>query len=262
MRITRGLAALSVATVAVLGLTACSSDSEGAGSDRSASSEQTAEEVVEETGFTADDFAKRVTLAAIEAGSVTMTMSTTTQGVTMDMTADVVFTDSSQNMRATADMDGTSFDMLVVDGVIYMSMGELTGGKYIAIDPNDATDPMASSFSGITDQLDPTSSIKALDGAIVSIEKSGEPEEIDGVQAQPYTVVVDTTKMNNPAAADLPEGTLPAEISYEYWVGPDDLMRKVVMDAAGTSIEMLMTGWGEPLEIVAPTADQITDMTF
>jgi hypothetical protein len=39
-------------------------------------------------------------------------------------------------------------------------------------------------------------------------------------------------------------------------------MRKVAMEMDGTTLEMLMTGWGTPLEILAPSADQITDMTF
>jgi hypothetical protein len=265
MRITRGLAALSVATVAVLGLSACSSDSSGSGSDRTASAGQSTEqteEVVEDAGYTVDDFVSRITRAAVEAGSVTTTMSTTTSGITMNMTSDVVFTGTSQNMRATVDMQGTALDMVVVDGIVYMSMGELTGGKFIKVDPSDPNDPMASSFAGLDSQLDPTASIKTLDGAIVSVDKSGDPVELDGVQAQPYTVVVDTAKMNNPAMSEVPAGTLPAQISYTYWVGEDDLMRKVAMEMDGTTLEMLMTGWGTPLEILAPSADQITDMTF
>ncbi|HEY0217215.1 MAG TPA: hypothetical protein VGC57_12575 [Cellulomonas sp.] len=268
MRLTRGIAVLSVAAVAVLGLTACSSDDTGA--DRT-SADQTstapeAEEAAEVSDLlTVDDFARRVAQAASEAGSYSMVMTTTVSGMTTTTTADVRYLGDTQEMQMVTEVGGLgTADVRFIDGMFYMSMGETTENKFVVIDPADTTGPFAGAFDGMVDQLDPAASVKALDGALVSVEPTGDPVELDGVQAQQYTVVVDTTRLQGALAeqAEAAGSALPAQITYQYWIGPDDLMRKMVMDMSGSTVEMVTSNWGGDVEIVAPTADQITDMTF
>ncbi|MHA7135323.1 LppX_LprAFG lipoprotein [Oerskovia turbata] len=263
MRLARGIAALSVATVGVLGLAACST---GASAPESSSSAPAESEKAPAKGASADltpeNFVQRISDAQLAAGSVSMATSTQVQGVSMDMTGDVVFTDGSQNLSMTMTVPGSGeMQIRFVDDVFYMNMGELSQNKFVAIDPADPSNPMASSFEGLTEQMDPSASTEALQGAITSIEKKGEPVDIDGVKAQEYTVTVDTTKLSDGTLQEQAEaaGTpLPETLTYQYWVDADDLMRKIVMDVMGTSTEMTFSKWGEDLAITAPTAEEIS----
>jgi len=262
VRLVRGIAVLSVASVGVLGLAACSSGTDAPASSSSATPEgEKAPAKDSSSDLTAENFVQRITDAQLAAGSVTMATSTAVEGTTMDMTGDIVFTDGSQNLAMTMTVPGSGeMQIRFVDGVFYMNMGELSQNKFVAIDPADETNPMASSFEGLTEQMDPTASVEALDGAIKSVEKDGEPVDVDGVKAQPYTVVVDTTKLTGSIAeqADAAGAALPETLTYQYWIDGDDLMRKVVVDLMGTSMEMTFSNWGEDLQVVAPSAEENT----
>jgi hypothetical protein len=266
MRVTRATAVLSLATAAVLGLSACSSDG-GAEPERGAeSSESTAAaEAAESADFdlTADDFVDRVTAAAQDAGTLTMSMQTTALDVTTDATGVVRYLDGgAQEMSiVTTVPEVGEMDMRVVGGMVYMSMGELTGGKFLQIDPSDSSDPMAAQFQGMSGQLDPTGALSGLRDAIRSVEKAGEPEEVGGALAQPYTVTVDTaTALSSQPEALAEAASLPPELTYTYWIDGDDLMRRMLAELPTGAMDATFTGWGEPVEIVAPSADQITDM--
>ncbi|MDF2847223.1 MAG: hypothetical protein K0R97_1205 [Oerskovia sp.] len=262
MRLVRGIAVLSVASVGVLGLAACSSGTDAPASSPSATSEgEKAPAKDSSSDLTAENFVQRITDAQLAAGSVTMATSTSVEGTSMDMTGDIVFKDDSQNLAMTMTVpDSGEMQIRFVDGVFYMNLGELSQNKFVVIDPADTSNPMASSFEGITEQMDPTASVEALDGAIKSVEKDGDPVDVDGVKAQPYTVVVDTTKLTGSMAeeADAAGATLPETLTYQYWIDGDDLMRKVVMDLMGTSMEMTFSNWGEDLQVVAPPAEEIS----
>lgn len=265
MRVTRATAVLSLATAAVLGLSACSSDG-GDKADRPAASEASAPaedvaEVESEFDLTAEDFVDRVTAAAQAAGTVSLAMQTTAMDVTTEANGVVRYVDGGtqeMSMVTTVPEMGT-MDMRVVGGLVYLSMGELTGGKFLQIDPSDSSDPMAAQFEGMAGQLDPTGALSGLRDAIRSVEKGGEPEEVGGALAQPYTVTVDTAA----ALASQPEAlaagaSLPPELTYTYWIDADDLMRRMVSDLPTGTIDATFTGWGEPVEITAPSADEIT----
>lgn len=129
------------------------------------------------------------------------------------------------------------------------------------MDPNDPADPLASSFTGITEQLDPKSSITVLEGAITQVEPTGEGQELDGATAWHYEVAVDTTRLDQSAFAASGGSTaeLPAELTYDYWIDDADQIRLATVSAMGSDVEITFTGWGEDKGIVAPTADQLTD---
>jgi len=52
--------------------------------------------------------------------------------------------------------------------------------------------------------------------------------------------------------------TLPATFEYTFWIGPDDLVRKMAFDLMGSQTEMTFSNWGAGAPVTAPTADQIT----
>ena len=265
MRVTRATAVLSLATAAVIGLSACSSDG-GAKPERGAETTAAAEEAVDagDLDLTAEDFVARITEASQAAGTVSMEMTTGAGGQTMSATGVLRYGESTQEMAMTMEAPdaGGTIELRVVGGMIYMSMAELTAGKFIQIDPADTSNPLAQSFAPMMEQMDPTAQLSTYEGAILSLEKSGEPEEVGGALAQPYTMTIDSAKalaaMGGADAAGAAD--LPAELTSTYWVDADDLIRRVQSETAGTTVDMTMSGWGEPVEIVAPTADQLTEI--
>lgn len=263
MRVTRATAVLSLATAAVIGLSACSSGGDDK-PERGSESTTAAEEVVEtaDVDLTADDFVARITAASQAAGTVSMEMSTGAAGQTMAATGVLRYGEGSQEMAMTMEAPdaGGTIELRVVGGMIYMSMAELTEGKFIQIDPADTSNPLAASFAPMMEQMDPTSQLSSYEGAILSLEKSGEPEEVGGALAQPYTMTIDSAKALAATGGSAEAAGLPAELTTTYWVDGDDLIRRVQSDTAGTTVDMTMSGWGEPVEIVAPTADQITEL--
>lgn len=270
MRVSRGIAALSLTAVAVLGLSACTSDTgdkagkPAAGAEASAPAEEVAE-VESDFDLTADDFIERVTAAAQAAGTVTMDMTTAGSGVTQTASGVIRYGDGAQDIAMTMEVPGTgTIEFMMVGGVVYMQMPELTGDKYLQIDPADTSNPLSQSFAGMEDQFDPTGTLAGLGDAVTSFEKVGEPQEVGGALAQEYAVVVDSAALSDTSVTeDLAAAgtTLPPELTYSYWIDADDQMRRVTTDVAGVTTEVTFSGWGEPVEITAPTADQIADMS-
>lgn len=267
MRATRRTALLAVVAVATLGLAACSSDDPEptpTATATAAADVEPAEDVdpLEDGTLTPETFAGRLTTAMLAAGSVTQTMSTTVEGMTVDIVADSTFTKTSQDIRALTDMGALgSVDVLVVDGIIYVGLGEMTDNKYVEVDPDDPSNPLSASFAGMTDQLDPKASVANLEGAVTTVERTGDSQELDGTTAWHHRVVVDTSRLDQSmlgAAGDV-GAQLPAEIVYDYWIDDADLIHLVTASVQGTDIEIAYTGWGEDKGIVAPTADQLTD---
>lgn len=274
MRVARGIATLSIASVAVLGLTACSSSDapksssavdagseDSPSSDPSESTEPTEDSNDSSGDLTADNFSSRLNAASQEAGSLTMIMETGTGAEAATITTDMVMTDDSQNMSMTiSSAGGENIELRVVDKIVYMT-GLSDDGKFTRIDPSDPSDPNASITEGLLESMDPNSTVSNLDGAITSLKKVGSPVDIDGVKAQQYEVVIDTSKLSGAATEDfgVDPSTLPDEFTYQYWVDEDDLMRKMVFESDGVEATSTFTNWGEDLNIAAPSADQITN---
>jgi hypothetical protein len=154
-------------------------------------------------------------------------------------------------------------EIRLVGGQMYINMGELTGGLFWQVDATDTSNPLTASLAQSTSQSSAADSLEALVPALVSVEKSGPEEEIDGVSTQPYDVVVDTSKITGPAAEQFASAAasgveVPAQITYTYWIGADQLPRKLSMDMLGTTVEMTFSNWGGPVTIEAPPADQVT----
>ena len=146
--------------------------------------------------------------------------------------------------------------MRFVDQVLYMQVpGMTTPGKFIAIDPKDESSPMSKSFAGLSDQMDPLSSVKQMQSAVTAADRVG-TETIDGESTDRYKVTVDTASMTKKAGEPAPEG-MPKSLTYNLWLDDDDLIRKMTSEVSGTSVEMLMSKWGEPVTVEKPAAGQI-----
>lgn len=265
MRSSRRLLALPATVALAWVLAACGGASpagEDAAPSESVSAPTTAEpETVE---LTAANLLETLTAAQENASSFDFTMSMSAAGQVIEASGSAAITGGTQEFAMTmAIPDMGEMEVRVVDGLVYMNMGEATGGKFLEIDPSDASNPLAASIGDITGDLDPTKGIAGQQAAIVSVTKKGEPAQLDGVEAQPYEVVIDPSKVTGPAADKFAEAealgvTLPETFVYTFWVGPDGLLYQVAFDLLGTQTEMTYSNWGDGTAITAPPADQIT----
>lgn len=203
------------------------------------------------TTLTTEDFAGRVLTAVRAAQTVTVTKTTTYQegeGGTVVTQAD--YYDDGVNLQVrTLDAGGTVVgEIRLVEGALYSRAGD--AGHFVQLD-----DAAAESFEA----ADPFATIESFDGAIVAVEPTGEPIEVDGVSVQAYRVVLDRDLLagNLPASEDWHLDQLPERLVYEYGVGADDLIRWMRADLASVAFEATVDGWGEGAPIVAPAPDEL-----
>jgi len=166
-------------------------------------------------------------------------------------------------MTMSMDFDSMTMRMCVLDQTLYMNMGEMSEGKYVKIDLTDRSNPVAEQWGKMMDQMDPAKQMKAFEEAVTSFEHKGGSKSIDGVEADRYEMTLDTSKI--PTFKDLPEASraqVPDTIDYTLYIGPDDLLRRMEFDVAGVKSKLDFSQWGEPVEIKAPPADEISDKDF
>ncbi|NRQ49664.1 hypothetical protein [Aeromicrobium stalagmiti] len=260
------LAAAASVAVLVLGAAACGGSDDGAAS-KGSSSDSSSSSSSSSTGgeLTKANFISSVTDAQLDAKSshVVMDIGVGGQSIKAEGDVEVGASAAETSMNLTMDMGSTgmgSLKMVLVDSILYLNFGQMTGGKYAKIDLNDDSNPFAQQFGSITEQLDPSQQLGQFEAALTSFEKKGSPEKLDGVDAQPYEVVLDTTKIK--AFSELPgaaSAQMPKTLTYVMYVGSDNLLRRMTADVAGSKIQVDYSQWGEDIDVKAPAADEITD---
>lgn len=253
------LAAMATVAVLVVGLSACSSDD-----DKKASSETSASPSSGSSPVSAEEAAMFTTVAdaQAEAGSTHVVMVLGAAGQEVKAAGDLVLGQKadSPEMSVDVEMAGNkeySLSMILLDRALFVNLGQMTGGKYGEIDLADKADEsIAIQFTPLAEQLDPVKQLKRLVPALKSVEKKGEPTTIDGVRTEPYEVTVEAKKMSG--MENQPEDA-PKTLTYTLFVGPDQLVRRIVTGSADSKVQADYTQWGEPVKIKAPRSSQISD---
>lgn len=228
------------------------------------------------TALSQADFFSNVTASQTEAESfhISMTMDIGADTVEAEGDAEVGTSPSDMAMSLTMDMSAMGpgapdeFEMRWIDEVMYMKLGEMTDGKFAAIDLTDDSNPLGQSYDQMLENMDPAN-IGKFEDAVSEFEQKGEAIELDGVQAKPYRVVVDTSKMKD-AFGDLPKEAveaMPKTISFTMYVGPDDLPRRMKMQIPTPgpvqgAMTIDYTDWGKPVDIAKPKDSEISDKDF
>lgn len=255
------LAAAASTVVLALGLTACGSDDAGDTSSPSRSASTSAAPAADAPGdATRAAFFTSISDAQLDARTSHVSMQIEGAGSPVTAEGDVAVgktpADTAMSMTMSMGAAGLgSMAMILVDKTLYMKVDKVTGDKYAAIDLDDSSSPIAQQFGSITEQLDPSRQLDQFKKALTSLEKKGEPETIDGVQAQPYELTLDTSKIAGLGAAG---AAMPETLTYTMYIGPDDLLRRVTADVAGSTVRADYSKWGEDVDIKAPPADQVS----
>jgi hypothetical protein len=271
------MAALTMAGALALGLTGCGAAAGGTSDTADAKASASAEAPVE---LTQASFVKELSAAQSEAATVHMSMEYSGAGAEAagldgaPLEADVDISDpENPAMAMQMDMDGETADMVLVGGDFYMNMGESTSGKFLSMaEASESDNPMAPLFKGMGEvmqsslqDMDPAAQLQGMDGAITSFEKTG-TETVEGVETDVYTILVDAAKMSGPQVDNLPAEALAefGEMEIVYNVDGDNLARKVLLTMGSGAEEMVMnstfSGWGEPVDVAAPTGDQLISL--
>lgn len=260
----RTLAATALALAATLTVSGCAAQSIPSDGDTNAG--QTTKEQTQAPAakgeLTAENFAERINDAQMKAGSVSYQQTVEMQGTTITSNGRMILDDDASKIRMalTTEMGGQpSMEMRMVDGVMYMSMGELTEGKFITLDGGD--DPMSAQLEQSLDEANISEQMNALQDAIIDLTAT-DGGTIDGVATTLYTLTLDTAKMFADKGVNPADANLGDTLTYDMYIGGDDLIRRMVMDIAGAQTVTDYTGWGEPVSIDAPTADEITDKSL
>jgi hypothetical protein len=161
---------------------------------------------------------------------------------------------------------GKPADIRLVGGIFYMSMGDLTGGKFVKLDPKDPSGPLAGAGLGqMLDQTDPAKMLTKLESGISSITYVGR-EDVSGRQLDHYRLSVDTQQvlksMGGAAASQAPAG-MPKTVTYDVWLDDQHRFAQMTMQlpvsGQKATMKMELTDWGAPVHITAPPASQVTD---
>jgi hypothetical protein len=219
--------------------------------------------------LTKTNFFEKVTQAQAKAGSSHVAMKVDAAGQAIkadgDLTLGEAASDTAMAMKMQTGKAGLgSLEMRLVDRTFYLNFGPMTSNKFAKIDLTDTSNPIGKQYAELVGSLDPSQQFKDFEGAVTSFDKTGKTLTLDGVEAQPYVIVVDPSKL---PAAKKAGGQLPKKLQYTMYVGPDNLPRRMLSDLPGISGEAsTMTidysKWGEKVSITKPKASEITDKDF
>ena len=249
---------LAVAAVSLM-LTGCG-DKDTATKDTAGSAEVGKQA---DTALTTDNFIAEITEAQTKAKSSHVDMKIDAGGQKVAAAGEVEVGSTAAETKAALKMDlGStgSFEMRLISQNFYINLGPLTDNKYSKVDLTDKSNPISAQYSEIIDGLDPARQIEVFKDAMTSVKSKGKAVELDGVEAQPYEIVLDTSKI--PSIAKLGAeagGSVPKEIVYTMFVGPDNLPRRLVTDVVGSGVTVDYSKWGEPVDIKAPPKSEISD---
>lgn len=263
----RTIALVMSTSVLALGLTACSSDgdAEPTATETSAAADATTEAAEEPTeapttedateapeagGGAGDEFIAAMTkgIENLTTANITMEMSVAGAGA-MSSTGQVDYTQDPPASSMTMTVSGMEMKSLTVGGKTYMNMGAASQNMWAEIDPATAGVDASST--------DPLAALKLMGDAVTEATLVGS-EDVDGVQADHWTVTLDMSAMGAAAAGAT------GLVTQDVWLDGEGRPVKTVavIEVAGqsSSTTTTMSDFGTPVTIEAPPADQITTM--
>jgi hypothetical protein len=263
----RTLAAAALAPLLVAGLAACGDDDSGTQAKDSTPAAAVLTGLQKGDEVDPGDFVDTVSdgVKASTTAHMTMKVGLGSMGE-MSGEGDLDYTADPPELAMTMDLPmagSAKTEMRYVDGVFYMSLGELSGGKFWKLDPSDPDSPLGD-MGSMLDQVDPMGTLEKLEPAIDTVTYAGD-EDVDGQSLDHYELTVDPADLVK--TMDLPDeakSQLPDTITYDIWLDDEHRLSKMHMDlpVAGTesSIDVTASDWGKDVTIEAPPADEVTEM--
>jgi hypothetical protein len=220
---------------------------------------------------------------ATESSRFTMTIRTELSGESVDLEATGVASGDGKELQMTLTLPAAgSLEERLVDGTIYMDFGGLAAGRelpegkqWVSVSLDELQSRTGTDFSQLLDQAEtsgPTQGLQYLQGLSGDVEKIGD-DTVGGEHATHYRASIDYAKV----AAKLPStstdlaeklaklGTVPADV----WIDDQDRIVKMHFTIDGSALgagagtadfTMEFTGFGVPVDVQAPPADETVDL--
>lgn len=243
-RIRRLAQSLTLALAVGLSLTACGDQS---APSTDGSTPKTSAPPAAASDLTASNFADEVFNAIQKAGSAKIHFESGTGGEKFIGDGEVEYGDelaARLSMPNPAGGDAKQ-EMLLIGDTMYMGMGD----QYMSMSLDAIR---GQGMPDMSANLDPNIQKKAFEDALTDFKQSGEPETLDGVEATPYVITLDPTKAPETFGTGATE-----PLTFTYFVGPDNLPRKMVYGDKNGDFVATYSDWGEPVDIEAPPADKV-----
>lgn len=248
----------SILLIAGLALTGCSSAAPS--TDAPTKTEQQASPTA--GPLTQENFAERISKAQLKAGSAHVSMAMPDGTGTTEGSIQISEDPSKISGQMTMTLPTGSAEVRIVDGNMYMNMGELSQNKFIDLSQTPMKDQVNASIS----QMNPEAQLQSFTNAIETFKAEPGTEQIDGVDVAKVTLVLNTQKLLESnvtlkeqagAVAD----SLGETMEYVMYIGADDLPRRITTPsvAGGVGLNMDYSAWGEKVSIAAPSADELID---
>lgn len=181
---------------------------------------------------------------------------------------DIDYTTTPPSVSMTMTVPGAGeTKTILVDGLVYVQVGELSDGKYWKIDPSDPDGMMSGlGMDKLADQSDPVGTLKSMESGIDTVTYEGD-EDVDGRDLAHYEVTVDMSSVLGSMGSELPAAAskdIPESVTYDFWLDDENRFAQMKMDypvmGQQVSVEMTASDWGTEVDIEAPPADEVTDM--
>jgi hypothetical protein len=254
----RTVAGLALAPVLLTGLGGGGGDDSGSTATEPAGSSAPAADGLE-PGDSVEpaDFTARLAdgFASITTAHTTMKGDFGTGSITGEGDVDYGGDTPAAALKMKADLFGSDgAEVRLVDGAMYIDIGQLSHGKFWKLDLDDPDSP----FGAFGSQLDPLSAVKLLEKGMTSATYVGEEDSLDH-----YRAVVDPQALLGAMGPKASAGasSMPKSIDYDVWLDGDDRLTKLTSTMGDLgSLEMTLSDFGADVIIEAPPADQVTEM--
>jgi hypothetical protein len=158
----------------------------------------------------------------------------------------------SMEMSGSA-VGGDKAKVIVTGGRRYLQAKDVApDGKYLAVELDD---PTAGELGKLADISDPTKTFEVFDKALSKVEFVG-TEAVSRRKLSRYAVTVDTTTAFEAQGKPVP-AEAPKTITYDIWIDPSGLTRKMSFTVAYVTTELTMDDFNESVSIEAPPASKL-----
>jgi hypothetical protein len=191
--------------------------------------------------------ATRMTDAMIKAGSGTISMDLAATG---KATGAFVMHQHSTDQHLSMTVQGQALEIVMTGGLIYMKGLPGSAKPWVKIDPH-GTDQLSTMFAGLTGQMsDPRQLAAALHGTKATVVSVAPDATLYDVTLDPKKLLAAAGQAGNAAVPLKP-------VKAHYTLDAQSRPTKLAVDAQGTTITVTFGGWGQPVTITAPPADQV-----
>lgn len=171
-------------------------------------------------------------------------------GEFLTVEGDLAFGETEPAVRLSGNFAGGERTIIGADGAVFIQ--QAPGGKYVKLAQDDPTFGMV---GGLVTGFSPDDLLDGLKTAATSVAEVG-PAEVDGTEVTQYAVTVVPSKVSGAISSLIGAGGT-EDVTVQFLLDEDKLVRQLQLDLMGATAKITLSDWGKPVEIEAPSGDQL-----